>query len=130
MSSRSSSKSSRSSSKSSRSSSKSSSRSKTRKMRSPSNASLFELCKQNFFSVPNVKFEKYKTRILNAFKKYESIVNNTNKKGETPLDLLCKQYNDPKNIEEVMGVDDRQSLLSLIEDLQGTYGAVLNTCRL
>ena len=130
-------KSSRRSRKSSSRSRKSSSRSRKTQSLSPTyrysyhtDTSLFELCKHDFFSVPNVKFEKYKTIILSAFEKYESIVNNTNKKGETPLDLLCKQYNDPKNSEEFVGFDDRQSLLSLIEDLQGIYGAKLKKCRL
>jgi hypothetical protein len=90
---------------------------------------LYKLCKKDFFSVLPSDFIAYNTQILNAFEKYKFIVNKLNKNGETPLDLLCKQYNDPKNSEEFMGFDDRQSLLSLIEDLQGNYGAKLNTCK-
>ena len=104
-------------------------RNKTRKMRSPSNNVLFTLCKIKFFNIPINKFEEYKTTILKEFAKKESIVNKLNKNGETPLDLLCKQYNHPNNREEVMGYEDRQSLLSLIEDLQ-MHGAELKKCSL
>ena len=109
---------------------KSSSRSRKTQSLSPTyNDGLHKLCKKDFFSMSKEEFIAYRTTILKKFEKKEFVVNNTNKNGETPLDLLCKQYNHHNNREEVMGSDDRQTLLSLIQDLQ-MHGAELKKCSL
>lgn len=88
------------------------------------NTRLHNVCNKNYFN------NSIDTLVHSMFTKYPFLVNTVNKKGETPLDLLCKQYNNPKNSEEFMGFDDRQSLLSLIEDLQMSHDAELRTCML
>ena len=85
------------------------------------NTRLHNVCNKNYFN------NSIDTLVHDMITKYPFLVNTVNKNGETPLDLLCKQYNHPKNIEEF---DNRQSLLSLIEDLQMSHNAELRTCSL
>lgn len=112
--------------KSKRSRGKRSTRSKSQSL----NTILHKLCKRNFFNILPNEYEQYKQKIRYEFENNPELINQLNKKRETPLDLLCKQYINPKNNEKYMGTDDRQSLLELIEDLNGTYGAELNKCSL
>ena len=86
------------------------------------NTLLHKVCNRDYF---NTSIDE---SVISKFEKYPFLANTVNKNGETPLDLLCKQYNHPKNSEEFMGFDDRQSLLSLIEELEMSYNAKLNTC--
>ena len=89
------------------------------------NTVFHNFCKINFYDVDLEEYNRVKQVLMENMEESGENVNAQNKKGETPLDLLCIQYN--KEIHN-LSFDDKQSLLSVIMDLQSDYGAELNKC--
>jgi hypothetical protein len=89
------------------------------------NTVFHNFCKINFYDVDLEEYNMVKQVLMENMEESGENINAQNKKGETPLDLLCIQYN--KKIHN-LSFDDKQSLLSVIMDLQSDYGAELNKC--